>query len=70
MVEPRFEQQQFMRFLTALTELKAKTYGQRPRTQAICTTTTEGADTFFTDLYDDQKDLYKFITRLRRCATK
>lgn len=65
-VQPRFEQQQFMRFLNELILLKA--HGKWQSNQSIEPLFDHHGKEmiiFMTDLYDDANDLQRFISRLK-----
>jgi len=65
-VLPRFEQQQFMRFLNALVHLKSEgTWGRSGTTKQLFDHHSKEMIVFITDLYDDEKDLQQFISRLK-----
>lgn len=63
-VQARFENQQFMRFVNALVQLKSEgQWGQK--TEALIDHTGKEMIVFITDLYDRDKDLLSFISRLK-----
>ncbi|TXH26201.1 MAG: DUF58 domain-containing protein [Cyclobacteriaceae bacterium] len=63
-VQARFENQQFMRFVNALVQLKSE--GQwGHKTEALIDHTGKEMIVFVTDLYDRDKDLLSFISRLK-----
>lgn len=63
-VQPRFESQQFMRFLTALVNQKSEGgWGRKP--EALIDHTGKEMIVFVTDLYDQESDLNTFISRLK-----
>jgi uncharacterized protein (DUF58 family) len=63
-VQPRFENQQFMRFVNALVNLKSEGHwGQK--TEPLIDHTGKEMIVFVTDLYDQDKDLIAFISRLK-----
>jgi uncharacterized protein (DUF58 family) len=63
-VQPRFENQQFMRFVNALVNLKSEgNWGQK--TEPLIDHTGKEMIVFVTDLYDQDKDLISFISRLK-----
>lgn len=65
-VQPRFEQQQFMRFLNALIETKADSTWKRGNgLEQIYSHQGKEMIVFFTDMYDDGEDLQQFIHRLK-----
>jgi uncharacterized protein (DUF58 family) len=66
MMQPRFEQQQFMRFLTELVSIKSEsTWSQGSKTELLYHHHGKEMIIFFTDLYDDRQDLQNFIRRLK-----
>ena len=66
MVEPRFEQQQFMRFLNALIETKTEGgWGKGKDLEALQRHVGKEVIIFFTDLYDDQRDIQSFVSKLK-----
>lgn len=66
MIEPRFEQQQFMRFLNQLIEVKSEsTWKKGNGLEHIYDHHGKEIIIFITDLYDDDNDLQKFIGRLK-----
>jgi uncharacterized protein (DUF58 family) len=65
-IEPRFEQQQFMRFLNELIEVKSEsTWKKGNGLGHIYDHHGKEMIIFVTDLYDDQNDLQHFISRLK-----
>lgn len=63
-VQPRFENQQFMRFVNALVNLKSEGHwGQK--TEPLIDHTGKEMIVFVTDLYDQDKDIIAFISRLK-----
>lgn len=65
-VEPRFETQQFVRFLNELIEVKSEsTWKKGNGLDHIYNHHGKELIIFITDLYDDEQDLQKFITRLK-----
>lgn len=63
-VQPRFENQQFMRFVNALVNLKSEGHwGQK--TEPLINHTGKEMIVFVTDLYDQDKDIISFISRLK-----
>ena len=62
---PRFEQQQFMRFLLALVNAPPESTWNNDSTEQLFDHHGKEMVIFITDLYDDQKDLLKFIYRLK-----
>jgi len=66
MIEPRFEQQQFMRFLNQLISAKSEgLWGKGKDLDALQRHVGKEIIVLFTDLYDDGKDIQKFISRLK-----
>jgi hypothetical protein len=65
-IRPRFEQQQFTRFLTALVNLKSEgTWKRDNGLEQLYDHHGKEMILFFTDLYDEDADLQKFIARLK-----
>ena len=65
-VEPRFEQQQFLRFLNALIEVKSEgTWERHNSIEHFFDRHGKEMIVFITDLYDDEGDLLNFISRLK-----
>lgn len=65
-LQPRFEQQQFMRFLHALIEMEsAGTWREAGDLESIFDHHGKELIIFFSDLYDDQEDLQRFVSRLK-----
>ncbi len=65
-IEPRFETQQFMRFLNELIEVKSEsTWKKGNGLEHIYAHHGKELIIFITDLYDDEQDLQKFISRLK-----
>lgn len=65
-VQPRFEQQQFIRFLNELVLLKSEgTWEKDSGLEQLFDHRGKELIVFMTDLYDDAKDLQRFITRLK-----
>lgn len=64
-VHPRFEQQQFMRFLHELVELKAESTWKKNGIEQLLDHHGKELLIFITDLYDEDGDLYKFMSRLK-----
>lgn len=63
-VQPRFESQQFMRFVNALVNLKSEgNWGQK--TEPLIDHTGKEMIVFVTDLYDQENDITSFISRLK-----
>ena len=66
MIEPRFEQQQFMRFLDQLIIAKSEGHwGKGKSLETLRRHVGKEIIIFFTDLYDDNKDLQEFVSRLK-----
>jgi len=65
-VQPRFEQQQFIRFLNELVHLKSEgTWGKNNGMEQLFDHHGKEMIVFITDLYDDASDLQHFISKLR-----
>jgi uncharacterized protein (DUF58 family) len=65
-IEPRFETQQFMRFLNELIEVKTEsTWKKGNGLEQLYDHHGKELIIFITDLYDDAQDLQKFISRLK-----
>lgn len=64
-VHPKFEQQQFTRFLHALISFQAKGSWQRKGTDQIFDHHSKEMIVFLTDMYDEDGDLHDFISRLK-----
>lgn len=65
-VQPRFEQQQYMRFLYALVELgSAGKWNSGGDLESLFDHHGKEMIIFFSDLYDDQGDLRRFVSRLK-----
>jgi uncharacterized protein (DUF58 family) len=65
-VQPRFEQQQFIRFLNALAQLKTEgTWRKGNGMELLFDHHGKEMIVFITDLYDDGQDLLKFISKLK-----
>lgn len=63
-VQPRFESQQFMRFVNALVNLKSEgSWGKK--TEPLIDHTGKEMIVFITDLYDQENDITSFISRLK-----
>jgi uncharacterized protein (DUF58 family) len=66
MIEPRFEQQQFMRFLDQLISAKSEgKWGKGKDLEALQRYVGKEIILFFTDLYDNGKDILQFISQLK-----
>ena len=65
-LQPRFEQQQFIRFLNELVHLESEgKWSQREETSRLFDRQGKEMIVFISDLYDDSKDLFRFISRLK-----
>jgi len=65
-VQPRFEQQQFIRFLNELVHLKSEgTWKKGNGMEQLFDHHSKEMIVFITDLYDDAEDLQHFITKLK-----
>ncbi|MBX2955549.1 MAG: DUF58 domain-containing protein [Cyclobacteriaceae bacterium] len=65
-VQPRFEQQQFMRFLNELVKVKSEGAWKKGNgLELLYDHHGKEMILFFTDLYDEQEDLFRFISRLK-----
>jgi uncharacterized protein (DUF58 family) len=64
-VHPRFEQQQFMRFLHELVSIKAESTWKKSGVEQLFDHHGKELLIFISDLYDDDEDLFKFISRLK-----
>ena len=64
-VQPRFEQQQFIRFLNELVQLKSEGTWKHVGVDQLLDHHGKEMILFITDLYDDAEDLQKFISRLK-----
>lgn len=65
-VQPRFEQQQFIRFLNELVLLKSEgAWKKDSGLEQLFDHKGKELIVFITDLYDDAEDLQRFITRLK-----
>ena len=65
-VQPRFEQQQFIRFLNELVTLKSEgTWKKGSGLEQLFDHRGKELIVFITDLYDDLEDIQNFITRLK-----
>jgi uncharacterized protein (DUF58 family) len=66
MVHPRFEQQQFMRFINELVNVKSEgTWRKQNGIEQLFSQYGKEMIVFITDLYDEDGDLQKFITKLK-----
>jgi uncharacterized protein (DUF58 family) len=65
-LQPRFEQQQFIRFLNELIHLESEgRWNQREETSRLFDRQGKEMIVFISDLYDDNNDLSRFISRLK-----
>lgn len=64
-VQPRFEQQQFIRFLTELVQLKSEGTWKKGGVEQLFDHHGKEMIVFITDLYDESEDLQHFISRLK-----
>lgn len=64
-IEPRHEQQQFIRFLYHLINLKAEGKWQTKGIEQLFNHHGKELVIFISDLYDDAEDLLKFVSRLK-----
>lgn len=64
-LQPRFEQQQFMRFLHALISVEAKSAWRKSGLEHFFDHHRKEIIVFITDLYDEDHDLLEFIARLK-----
>src|SRR5690349_14676757 len=65
-VQPRFEQQQFMRFLNELIKVKSEgTWRKQNGLEQLFSQYGKEMIIFITDMYDEDHDLQKFISRLK-----
>jgi uncharacterized protein (DUF58 family) len=64
-VQPRFEQQQFMRFLHELISIKAESTWRKTGVEQLFDHHGKELLIFMSDLYDDDGDLIRFISRLK-----
>jgi uncharacterized protein (DUF58 family) len=65
-VHPRFEQQQFMRFLNELVKVKSEgTWRKQNGLEQLFSQYGKEMIVFITDMYDENQDLQKFISRLK-----
>jgi uncharacterized protein (DUF58 family) len=64
-IQPRFEQQQFMRFLHELISIKAESTWKKSGIEQLFDHHGKELLIFISDLYDDEEDLLKFISRLK-----
>ena len=64
-VQPRFEQQQFLRFLNELVNLKCESTWKNAAIEQLFDHHGKEIVVFVTDLYDDAGDILQFIARLK-----
>jgi uncharacterized protein (DUF58 family) len=64
-VMPRFEQQQFMRFLHELIEVKAESTWKKSGIEQLLDHHGKELIVFMTDLYDEENELIRFIQTLK-----
>ncbi|MBI1770078.1 MAG: DUF58 domain-containing protein [Bacteroidetes bacterium] len=65
-LHPRFEQQQFIRFLNELVHLESEgRWSHREETSRLFDRQGKEMIVFISDLYDDHEDLFRFISRLK-----
>ncbi|MFZ2904689.1 MAG: DUF58 domain-containing protein [Cyclobacteriaceae bacterium] len=65
-IQPRFEQQQFIRFLNELVSLKSDgSWNKGAALEQLLDHRGKELIVFITDLYDDSEDLQQFISRLK-----
>ncbi len=64
-VHPRFEQQQFMRFLHALVETKAEGQWKKRETEHLFDHRGKEMIIFISDMYDHEGDVLQFASRLK-----
>jgi uncharacterized protein (DUF58 family) len=64
-VQPRFEQQQFIRFLNELVHLKSEGNWSHVGLEQLFDHHGKEMIVFITDLYDSEEDIQQFITRLK-----
>jgi uncharacterized protein (DUF58 family) len=64
-VQPRFEQQQFMRFLHELVSIKAESTWRKNGIEQLFDHHGKELLIFMSDLYDEDGDILKFISRLK-----
>ena len=64
-VQPRFEQQQFIRFLNELVHLKSEGTWKKGGVEQLFDHHGKEMIVFITDLYDESEDLQNFISRLK-----
>lgn len=64
-IQPRFEQQQFLRFLNELVNLQSEGKWKTTGIEQLYDHHGKEIVVFVTDLYDDSEDLLRFISRLK-----
>lgn len=64
-VQPRFEQQQFIRFLNELVHLKSEGRWNNNGTNQLLDHSGKEMIIFITDMYDDAEDLHHFVSQLK-----
>lgn len=65
-LHPRFEQQQFIRFLNELVHLESEgKWSQREETNRLFDRQGKEMIVFISDLYDENGDLFRFLSRLK-----
>ena len=64
-IQPRFEQQQFIRFLNELVHLKSEGTWKKGGVEQLFDHHGKEMIVFITDLYDESEDLQNFISRLK-----
>lgn len=65
-LHPRFEQQQFIRFLNELVHLESEgRWSQREETNRLFDRQGKEMIVFISDLYDENDDLFRFLSRLK-----
>jgi uncharacterized protein (DUF58 family) len=64
-LQPRFEQQQFMRFLHELISIEPKSSFKKQGIEQLLDHHGKEMIVFVTDMYDEAEDILKFITRLK-----
>ena len=64
-LHPRFEQQQFMRFLHELISIQASTTFRNHGIEQLLDHHGKEMIVFLTDMYDEENDILKFISRLK-----
>ncbi|MBL7856885.1 MAG: DUF58 domain-containing protein [Cyclobacteriaceae bacterium] len=64
-IQPRFEQQQFLRFLNELIRVKSEGIWKKDGLEILLDHHGKEMIVFITDLYDVESDILKFISRLK-----